>query len=256
MTKKTVKPTTTMSVAEAAGEYIASLSLGRRSIVNYRQRLFVFADWCYAMGIALEQIKPSHVNRFVEFLTSTHVNHKGGSLSDATVAGYVQIIKIFLGWCANPEKNEEYAEYVKPITPRAIGMPKVTKRIVETFTDEQIAALKMACKQNYNEHLRLRDEAILCVLLSTGVRASELCALTIGNTHLEPSESYIKVTGKGKKQREIPIDTPTRRILKRYLRDYRAGAQGSSPLFAKREGVEGLAVAGLESVIGRLGMWA
>lgn len=244
-----------MEVREAVGEYLASLKrLRPRSRIGYEQRLLVFSSWCEQHKVLLEHIRPRHVDDFVEHIEKTHTGSATGSaVSTYTLAGYVRVIKAFLNWCS---EDDEYSQFVKPILPRRVKVPKVVEKIVETFTDEQIEALIMAAKQNYNEHLRLRDACIVQVLVSTGMRAFELCGLTIENVHLEPHDSYVKVLGKGQKEREIPIDTPSRRLVKRYLRDYREEAKKDAPLFVDRAERDGLTVNGLEEIMDRLGRWA
>ena len=65
---------------------------------------------------------------------------------------------------------------------------------------------------------------IVAVLVDTGIRADELCTLTIANTHLDARDAYVRVHGKGNKWREIGLGDTARRHLKTYLRHFRAEA--------------------------------
>src|SRR6266567_2639387 len=85
---------------------------------------------------------------------------------------------------------------------------------------------------------------------------SELCKLTIGNTHMDPRDSYIKVEGKGRKQREVPLDDRTRRRLAKYLRHFRDGAKPGAPVFVDRTGKLPIKNSALERIFQRLGEWA
>ena len=60
-------------------------------------------------------------------------------------------------------------------------------------------------KQNRNrtDELAERDQAILSVLYYSGIRASELCAITLQNLNLR--QRYIRVIGKGDKERMVPF---------------------------------------------------
>jgi site-specific recombinase XerD len=83
-------------------------------------------------------------------------------------------------------------------------------------------------KKNPLHQYKLRDTTILAVLLDTGVRADELCTLTIGNVSLARNiqeDSYITVMGKGRKQREIPLGDKSRRALNRYMCEFRKDAK-------------------------------
>lgn len=255
-----------MDVEEAIQEYLATLKrLQPKTVQGYEQRLGVFCQWVsttnkkkiadHLKQIQLEQVNVYVVDAFVQHLEQTHKPHKAGvdGISTYTLVGYVQVIKSFLSWCL---VDEEYSHYVKPDVIKRIKLPKLVKVLIETFNDEHLAAMRKACHREYNDHLRLRDECILSMLICTGIRAFELCGLTIANTHLDPKESYIKVFGKGQKWREVPLDDKCRRQLKIYLKRYRAGALASDPVFITRSGSRALTVNGLEKLITRLAEWA
>ena len=84
-------------------------------------------------------------------------------------------------------------------------MPKVESHIVRPFTREQIAAMLRACEAEELPWLVERDRTILYTLLDTGIRAEELCGLTLSNTHLTSDEPYIVVLGKGSKERAVGL---------------------------------------------------
>ena len=161
---------------------------------------------------------------------------------------------------------------IKASTLRKIKLPKREQFIIATFTDAQLAALREAAEKEFNEELRLRDTCILRLLLSTGVRADELCTLTLANMHLDPKDAYIKVHGKGNKWREVlfidlnrleedqkrapQIDHQTREVLQLYKDRYRSKAANTETFFVGRYCGEPFTVNGLEKMIRRLGAWA
>ena len=256
--QKEVKTTPSMAVLPAAREYLAAMrgKLTAHSHRDYRQKLTVFAEWCSAQGVTLEHVNQRTVDQFVDHLRATHHGSKTGqAISTYTLAGYVRVIKAFLQWCSE-DPYGDFTQFVKPDTPRLVKLPKTEIKIVETFSDEQIEALIMAAKQNYNEHLRLRDACIVQVLVETGIRAFELCGLTLANTHLDPDRAYLKIHGKGNKWRQVPLGNHTRRTIQHYILTYRQGAEGNAPLFVDRAERDGLTVNGLEEMMDRLGRWA
>ncbi len=249
-----------MDVSEAAEEYFASikrLEMGTRQ--GYEQRLGVFADWCTVQGICLEQVSRRIVDSFVEHLHATHTSHKGTPLSSYTTAGYVRCIRAFLYWCS---EDEQFESCVKLATIKRIKLPKLTQKIIAVFTDEHIAALLAAARHEYNDYLQERDPVIIKLLLATGIRATELCTLKIADCHLKPntlrnpSESFVKVMGKGRKEREIPLDEDTRRKLAHFIRIHRAGAKPGDVVFVGRTESAKMTVDGLESMFHRLAFWA
>ena len=94
--------------------------------------------------------------------------------------------------------------------------------------------------------------ALFLLLLDTGIRASELCGLTLGNVHF--GECYMKVRGKGNKERIVPFGLSTKKALMSYLRGYRqkVAPEGEQAVFLSIDGVP-LRYAGLAQAIRRLG---
>jgi integrase/recombinase XerD len=65
----------------------------------------------------------------------------------------------------------------------------------------------------------LRDRAMLELLYATGLRVSELCRLTMADLHAD--QGVLRTTGKGDKQRLVPVGTAALRAVKSYLRNGR-----------------------------------
>jgi len=248
---------TPMIVRDAVQEYLSSIrrKLEQRTQVGYQQRLGVFADWCTASGISLEHFSKRSgyriVDDFIEYLITTHPGKKGQVLSSTTVRGYVISIKVFLRWCLR--KSDEFEEYINPIILERVEIPKIERKVVETFSDRQVTAMLAACELEYNEHLKLRNRAILSVLIGTGIRVHELCGLTIECTHTEVEDAHIKVFGKGRMWREVPLDEDSRKLVGRYLRRFRAGVEGSAPLFVDKSESRALTRSGIEQLFEKLG---
>ncbi|MBR5395569.1 MAG: tyrosine recombinase XerD [Bacteroidaceae bacterium] len=87
--------------------------------------------------------------------------------------------------------------------------PKIGKHLPEVLSLPEIDAIEAAIDQSKPEGVR--DIAIIEVLFSCGLRISELCNLKISELYLE--EGYIRVHGKGRKERLVPIgDTAINRL--------------------------------------------
>lgn len=86
-----------------------------------------------------------------------------------------------------------------------------------------------------------RDLAFLATSLLTGLRLSELLALNTGSIDGRAGERRIKVIGKGRKERTVPIEEPLERIINEYLGTRRERFPGvklgpRAPLFVDRKG--------------------
>lgn len=89
-----------------------------------------------------------------------------------------------------------------------IGTIKTDKKVIDTFTDEEVEKLRCACKSE-------RDLAIVDMLSSSGMRVSELCGLNRNSVNFETGE--VKVYGKGSKERICFLTGRAKIHLKWYL---------------------------------------
>ena len=96
-----------------------------------------------------------------------------------------------------------------------------------------------------------RDRAIVLTLLDSGVRASELLALDVGDLDTLTGALRVRL-GKGRKQRVAFVGTQTRKAIARYLTD-RGKVGPSEPLFVTLTGGTRLQFYGLQSLLHRLG---
>lgn len=209
----------------------------------YSTRLSAFIAWLHDMGCNdIEQVTPALVRRYVEYRRGTPTA-KGTPLSTHTLHGIVRSIKTFLNWAARDELIDER------ITKR-IELPKKEQKIIPIFTPEQIDRLLMACDQSDTHEYRVRNRAIVSLLLDTGIRANELCTLKLENVHLSENDSYILVYGKGRKQREVPVGKAARSALHRYL--HRARPRGESPYVFLARGGQAFLPNGIDQVLYRL----
>jgi integrase/recombinase XerC len=72
-------------------------------------------------------------------------------------------------------------------------------------------------------------------LAATGLRASEVANLTVGDVELNERSGWATVRGKGRKQRRVPIHARARRALSEYLKE-RKDLAGDEPLFLSQKG--------------------
>jgi len=113
---------------------------------------------------------------------------------------------------------------------RNFETPKIWQLIPEALSREEMEALLSQPKNG--DAAGARDKAILELLYATGMRVSELCALKI----LDLSDSSIKVHGKGRKERLIPVGRVALDAIDHYLLHFRLKAESGEPLFISRKG--------------------
>jgi integrase/recombinase XerD len=237
-----------MEVSLAVKEFLAAkTNLSPYTRRTYRQRLGVFASWCKHAGLTLETIRASHVRAFIDAMR-TRRGKQGNLLSNSTVGCYANDVKTLLAWAAR--EGEDLGVVILPTIAARVETPKRDVRVIETFSDVDLVAFFQAAESGAQD---ARDKALLSVLTDTGARASEVVGLTIDCVWLDPDDSYIKVVGKGKKEREIGLGRTARLALRRYITRYRKPRHAQEiRVFLSRTG-DPLTVSGLQQLIVRLG---
>lgn len=123
-----------------------------------------------------------------------------------------------------------------------IILPKKEKRLPQFLTPDQMISLLEAPLQEFEaakEHNEnpdtinpapyLRDAAVLEVIYSCGLRISELCGLRVMN--LDANQRLVRVYGKGKKERQLPIGEPAIKAITRYWTSLEHPPSGEMPVF-------------------------
>ncbi len=107
--------------------------------------------------------------------------------------------------------------YIKSFLFSALLTPKYPQRVPGFLTEQQTAKLFNEVLPASSEEffVRERDRSILELLYGSGLRVSELIGLTMESLDLE--RGYVKLTGKGRKQRIVPLGQPAVEALKKYF---------------------------------------
>ncbi len=130
-------------------------------------------------------------------------------LSTATIHGHVRTLRAFFNWLVVEGLTQDNpANGLKP--------PKVVRKVVSTLSDEEIRAILNSFGTSPSD---ARNQTLFMILLDTGLRIGELVNLKMDDVHLD--EGYLKVLGKGKKERIVPIGNNAQRALQRYLFRFR-----------------------------------
>lgn len=98
-----------------------------------------------------------------------------------------------------------------------ITTPKLEKRLPQFLYQQEVADLLQLPEKG--GVLAIRDSAILEILYSSGLRLQEVVGLTLKD--LDFSRGYLRVFGKGSKERLVPLGEPARRALERYVSEVR-----------------------------------
>jgi site-specific recombinase XerD len=177
----------------------------------YRGRLSLFLRWCDAEGIdELADLTHHHIRKY--FIS---VQDRG--VSSSYQESFARAIRSFLNYCVRDELLDESP--FKKVQP-----PRLEKKVLAAIDKASIKLIIEACKTE-------RDKAICLVMLDSGVRASELCALSVGDVDMISGEVKVQM-GKGQKGRVTYIGPKTRKQVLRYFAKERNGQPDpKEPLF-------------------------
>jgi integrase/recombinase XerD len=114
-----------------------------------------------------------------------------------------------------------------------VELPKIGRPLPVTLSLDEVEALMAA--PDVSTPRGVRNRAMLEVLYATGLRVSELCGLSLGQVHLEAG--FVRVMGKGRKERIVPLGDVARTWIERYLLTARApGGRADDAIFVTRLG--------------------
>lgn len=128
------------------------------------------------------------------------------NLSKATTASYIRNLRIFLRWV--------HKEYGLSFEPSKIIVPKSPKRLVHIYSDKEIEYL-FSCASVSVPWLTARNRAIIALMFDSGLRQAEVCNLL--HSCIDRSSKVLLVTGKGDKDRFVPIGAVSLALLDDYL---------------------------------------
>ena len=173
------------------------------TILAYQQELRKF--YSYLKQKNLDYLRISEADA-VDFIKSESIKQ----ISFATQAHLISVLKSFYKFLINEEKID-----YNPIS--TIASPQKWKSLPKYLTIEQVTEL-MECPK-LNTPIGQRDKAILELIYATGMRISEVLNLKCGNVYME--EGFLRVLGKGKKERVIPFGETAKHFLAQYLESAR-----------------------------------
>ena len=113
-----------------------------------------------------------------------------------------------------------------------IEMPKFSRRLPDVLSTAEIDRILAAIDRTTPKGVR--DDAMLELLYSCGLRVSELTSLRMQDLFF--GEGYIRVIGKGDKQRLVPISNTARDKIQRYLEERRSARSGEETVFLNNRG--------------------
>ena len=197
---------------------------------NYRQALLEFTRWHqeeHHKPPAWEALQRDDFRSYLRYLGRHNLGRAAIQLRFCALRTFYKFLIRHGAVATSPIKN--------------IALPKLAQRLPKFLTRQQMedllaAPLKLMPKAEEPESTRSkaallcrRDTAILETIYSCGLRISELCGLKAAD--LDWSEAVMRVRGKGKKERLVPIGEPALKAIRVYWELLPQLPGGESPVF-------------------------
>jgi len=215
--------------------------LSLRTITSYE---YTLNHWLNYIGDrSVSEIQASDLTGYLAWLRTEYkpVRFNGSTepLSAKSIRNVWITFRSFFGWL--------HVEFKYPNPAIEIPAPKFQIHPVEAFTKEDVEKIMKACvysRESQTEQRKKfvmhrpsanRDQAIVLTLLDSGLRATELCSLTINDVDLKTGKVTIQhgVIGgaKGGKGRTVYLGKVARKAVWRYLAGREDGEDSQAPLF-------------------------
>jgi len=171
--------------------------------------------------LELTQLDAPTIGAFLE-----HLEHdRGNSVRTRNIR--LAAVHSFFHYCAL--RHPEHAALIQRVL--AIPPKRAEKRTVTFLTSEEVTALLDS--PDRATWAGRRDHALLLTAVQTGLRVSELLALTRADVHLGTGP-HVRAIGKGRKERVVPLTRQTVAVLRVWMRE--SEDQPGSPPFPSRHG--------------------
>ncbi len=171
--------------------------LSQNTLLAYRSDLFSLSEFLLTSGIEnTDNISRMHLNMYIKNLYDNKFTPRSITREIASIKGFFKWMSI--------------NEIIKHNPALAIEQPKLPKRLPKVLSMKEINEL-------LDKKMSLIEKAIIELLYACGLRVSELADIQINNIDL--SAKYLRCTGKGSKERIIPIGKKACLSLEKYFEE-------------------------------------
>jgi len=177
----------------------------------YRNDLSKFADFCRERNLSFTDITPLHIQQFLNSLSLQ-------GLSVSTIHRVASSVKTFLRFLV----QQGFAVHV----PSHLHLPRPLKRLPRFLSYGEVNKI---FSLSANDHITLRNKAVLASMYFGGLRVSEVCNLRLEDVWLGNGAHLSVRMGKGGKDRLVPLSSRAREAIEAYLRNRDAFVKNGDP---------------------------
>jgi integrase/recombinase XerD len=191
-------------IADFSDYLVVERGLSKNTLESYRRDLSTFLAYVEEhYKVSVENITRQHILAYLAKLRQQ-------GRANSTISRNLASIRSFFHYLLSIE--------VLSADPTAhVETPKIEKRLPKVLSVDEVE--RLLSTPNLQTAAGLRDRAMLELLYATGIRVSELVSLNVEDLNL--SAGFLRCTGKGDKERVIPIGEIAGEVLLAYLQQAR-----------------------------------
>ena len=193
--------------------------LSPHTLDNYQRDLNQFQLWLEESDVqSWDKVRQQHVRQYVVFRHRKQTSAKSLQRHLSSIRSFYQYLL-----------SESLAE-INPA--QGVRAPKVLRKLPSTMNVDEVSQL---LKPSSDDVLDIRDNAIMELFYSSGLRLSELVELNLQDFRDDPD--MLEVVGKGNKTRIVPVGSMAREAVKQWLsRRAEIAAENETALFVSKRG--------------------
>ena len=204
--------------------------LSQHTITAYRTDLKVYAKWLAGRKTSLANASRADLLDYLSFRMQQGTQSRTVARFLSTMKRYYQFAIAQKWLTTNPVKD--------------VVMPKTMRHLPKVISEQEVEKLLEAADTGSN--YGLRDRAMLETLYATGLRVSELVNLSLSEVNLQAG--VVRVTGKGNKQRLVPMGEEAISWVERYL-------NSSRPQLLRKQITDAVFLSSRGSAMSRQAFW-
>jgi integrase/recombinase XerD len=215
-------------IEEFLNYLVAERGLARNSVDAYARDLGQFSGFLTEKARQITDVTSATLRDYLSRLAEA-------GLAPRSVARKLSAIRMFLRYLndvgrlsSDPGENISNPKLGRKL-PEVLSFDEV-KRVLDAVQAamKEVDSKRSEVEMKRTRALALRNHAMLEVLYGAGLRISELIGLRIGDVYLD--EGFVRVIGKGDKERVVPVGEPAIRAVRSYVEAGRKFLKSGSPV--------------------------
>lgn len=193
-------------------------NVSKHTLRAYTGDLSIFVNFMAkhkARALGISDVSGTNLNEFRAWMSRQVIDGRANASRARTLSG----LKNFLSWM--DKQGIAHNAAIK-----TVRTPKLPRKLPRPLLESQ--AFNILADTGDGDWVSLRDRALFTLLYACGLRIDEALGLNVSSL---PGDGFLRVMGKGRKERQVPLLNQARTVIDDYLSACPYAAEGSRPLF-------------------------